>query len=132
MKGELRHNFIVGENQTTRVEKTPEGQIRIVYDRIFAGQPMCRELVCQATACEWLIDHLSRAADDNLPDTDASFPPDQFRIYTAGGHGYDDINVSVSNERDENVNYGAQYLLYAMEPATVRKLVEQLRLFGGA
>ena len=119
------------EFQSTSVEFTPEGQIRIHYIWRTKGLEMGGEFVFEAAKAEWLANCLIRAANDDLPTTDEVSPPDHLRVYIGGGHRYDDINVNVSNTREAQAPYGRLYVLSAMSREVARTLAEQLRACVG-
>lgn len=123
------YNSFMGESQSTRVEQTPEGQIRITFDRVSPEEQISREFIFEVSAGAWLAEKLLLAADDNLHNTDGSFPPDQFRVTIGGGQRYDDINVNLSNERDPTAPHGKLYTLSGMEVEVARNLADQLRQF---
>ena len=117
------------ERQSTTVERTPEGQIRVWHEWITSdGLDMSGEFVFEASATDWLTEYLLKAADDDLPQTEeASMPPDLFRVYIGGGHRYDDINVNASNQRDPAAPHGKLYVLTGLPCNLARTLVDQIR-----
>lgn len=116
------------DHQSTTVETTPEGQIRVHYDWQVNGLQMGGEFVFESSASDWLAECLARAADEDLPDTDAVMPPDHFLVYLGGGQRYDDMNVTVSNHRDPASVYGKLYVLLGMDRDVARTLADQLLL----
>lgn len=54
------------DQQSTKNETTPEGQIRVRYDCHVHGLQMGGEFVFETSACDWLAECLARAADDDI------------------------------------------------------------------
>jgi len=115
------------DQQSTTVETTTKGQIRVRYNRLTNSQQREDEFVFESSASEWLAECLAKAADDDLPDTEAILPPDHFRIFLGGGHRYDDVNVNVTNLRDPASLYGRPYVLSGMDRDVARNLANQIR-----
>ncbi len=116
------------DRQSTSVEKTPEGQIRINYDYFAGGVQMSKwGMVFEASAADWVIERLEKAAKDELPEETLSAPPDHLKVYVAGGQRYDDINVNIHNEREETAVYGRLYVVGGMSREVANTLAEQLR-----
>jgi len=88
-------------------------------------------MVCEATAANWLADHIEAAAADNwsTPDVDQEVPPDHFLVYTRGGEHGEDINVNIHNRRDPAAPRGQVYAIGGISPAAALKIVAQLRAF---
>lgn len=116
------------DRQGTTVERTPEGQVRIHYDWLTAsGLQMGGQFVVECAVAGWLADRLSEAAEDRLVQIDGDFPPDHLRVYIAGGHRYDDINVNAINHREPESPYGKLYALSGMARDIALTLASQLR-----
>lgn len=112
------------------VEKLHPDMIRISYYRKF-GLPFNvvfdNEFIFQSSTGRWLCEQLVLAADDKMPDTDTSIPPDNFTIYNRGAMRYDPINVNVINLRDASAPYGKTYALSGLSSEQTLALVALIR-----
>jgi hypothetical protein len=120
-------------NETATVESLAGGLLLIHHDRSWDNNfSMGGDIVCEATAANWLADHIEAATADpwGAPDVDQEMPPDHFVVYTRGGEHGEDINVHIHNRRDPSAPRGQIYALSGISPAAAMKIVAQLRLLN--
>jgi hypothetical protein len=117
-------------NETATVESLADGLLLIHHERSWDNDfRMGGVIVCEATAANWLADHIAAAAADNwsTPDVDQEMPPDHFLVYTRGGEHGEDINVNIQNRRDSAAPRGQVYAIGGISPAAATEIVAQLR-----
>jgi hypothetical protein len=117
------------ERESASVEGLSNGLIVIHYDRLLPdGLQMGGDFLFDAGALDWVTEKVALAAEDNLPDdAECDKPPDRIKVFLAGGHRYDDVNVNLLNWRDPAAPRGKIYGISGMSREVARVLVEQLR-----
>ena len=117
-------------NETATVERLAGDLLLIHHERSWDNDfRMGGVIVFEATAANWLADHIEAAAADDWDarDVDQEMPPDHFLVYTRGGEHGEDINVNIHNRRDPAAPRGQVYAVGGISPAAALQIVAQLR-----
>lgn len=112
-----------------RVTIAGDGLLLIHYDQFWDdGDKMGGDLVCEASATDWLADRIEAATEPcGAADVDQTMPPDHFLIFVRGGEHGEDTNVHVHNRRDPGAPRGGTYTLSGISPGVARSVAAQLR-----